>query len=55
MACAAKEVINGKVKHERRRKSAALEAGELQPEPQLEVARMIRACYTKRENRSSFL
>jgi len=31
--CAAKEVIKGKGKYGRKRKSAALESGELEPEP----------------------
>ena len=37
---AAKEVINGKGKRGRKRKSALLEAGEPEPEPEPEVARM---------------
>jgi hypothetical protein len=40
---AAKEVINGKGKHGRKRKSAAPEAGKLELEPEPEVTRMIEA------------
>ena len=40
---AAKEVIKGKGKRGRKRKSAALEAGEPEPELEPEVARMIEA------------
>jgi hypothetical protein len=41
VACAVKEVINGKGNLGRKRKSATLEAGEPEPEP--EAARMIEA------------
>ena len=40
---AAKGVIKGKGKRGRKRKSAALEGGKPEPEPELEVARMIEA------------
>ena len=41
--CAAKEVIKGKGKHGQKRKSAALEAGEPEPDLGPQVARMIEA------------
>jgi hypothetical protein len=43
VARAAKEVINGRGKRGRKRKSAAQEADEPEPEPEPEVARVIKA------------